>query len=68
MELKLTKKEIELFDKNEELIRMNLVSKAIYNESLNYEFTEMDNKNIWFSEENLVLELYMRKKLNQELW
>ncbi|ACZ01079.1 hypothetical protein [Streptobacillus moniliformis] len=63
MELKLTKKEIELFDKNEELIRMNLVSKAIYNESLNYEFTEMDNKNIWFSEENLVLELYMRKKV-----
>ncbi|CAM3166345.1 hypothetical protein STFE110948_04855 [Streptobacillus felis] len=63
MELKLTEKEIEIFEKNEEAIKMNLVSKAIYNESLNYEFTEEDKKNIWFSEENLVLELYMRKKV-----
>ncbi|WP_156300477.1 hypothetical protein [Streptobacillus canis] len=63
MELKLTEKEIEVFEKNEEAIKMNLVSKAIYNESLNYEFTEIDNKNIWFSEENLILELYMRKKV-----
>ncbi len=63
MELKLTKKEIEIFNKNEEAVKMNLVSKAIYNESLNYEFDESDKKNIWFSEENLVLELYMRKKV-----
>ena len=63
MELKLTKEELEKLEYNENSIRSNLISKALYNESLNYEFSEEDLKNIWFNEENLVLDLYMRKKV-----
>lgn len=63
MKLKLTKDELEKLEYNADAIRFNLVSRALYNESLKYDFTDEDLKRIWFAEQNLVLELYMRKKV-----
>lgn len=67
MKVELTEKEIQIFAKDEKAIRTNLVSKVLYNESLSYEFSEEDLKNIWFNEENLILGLYMRKKVEPRL-
>ena len=63
MELKLSEKELTNLSKDENAIKLNLVSKALYNESLNFKFNEEDLKNIWFNEQNLILDLYMRKKV-----
>lgn len=63
MELKLSEKELKNLSNDENAIRLNLISKALYNESLNFKFTEDDLKNIWFNEQNLILDLYMRKKV-----
>lgn len=63
MELKMTEKELENLSHDEKAIKLNLISKALYNESLNFEFNEEDLKNIWFNEQNLILDLYMRKKV-----
>ena len=63
MELKLSEKELKNLSKDENAIKLNLVSKALYNESLNFKFNEEDLKNIWFNEQNLILDLYMRKKV-----
>ena len=63
MELKLSEKELKNLSKDENAIKLNLVSKALYNESLNFKFNEDDLKNIWFNEQNLILDLYMRKKV-----
>lgn len=63
MKLEITEKELKDLGNNEELIKLNLISKAVYNESLTYEFNEDEKKLIWFNAQNNILELYMRTKV-----
>lgn len=63
MELKLTKEELTKLNNNEDAIKLNLISRVLYNESLNEEFDAEELKVIWFQEQNNILELYMRTKV-----
>ena len=59
MELKLSEKELTNLSKDENAIKLNLVSKALYNESLNFKFNEEDLKNSkYISERVITLPLY----------
>ncbi len=61
LKLELNKKELEMVKYDKEAIRNLLLSRAIYNESLEYEFTNEELKNIEFFEKTEALKLYMRK-------
>lgn len=63
MKVELTKDEIKELGKNEEIIRTNLLSRAIYAESLEYEFSKEELKELWFLTENNILGLYMQNKV-----
>ncbi len=61
LDLKLNEKELEMVNYDKESIRNLLLSRAIYNESLEYEFTKEELKNLEFFEKSEALKLYMRK-------
>ncbi|WP_068267808.1 hypothetical protein [Caviibacter abscessus] len=67
LSLELTEKELEQANYNPEAIKNILVSRAIYNESYNYEFTEEQLEEIKYIEQNEAVRLYMRKTVEPRL-
>ena len=59
--LEMTSDELKAVEYNEEAIKNILVSRAIYNESYNYEFNEKEAEEIKYLEKNEIIRLYMHK-------
>lgn len=67
LSLELTKEELEQAGYNLEAIKNILISRAIYNESYNYEFTPEQLEEIKYIEQNEAVKLYMRKTVEPRL-
>jgi len=67
LSLELTKEELEETKYNPDVIKNLLVSRAIYNESCNHEFTESELEEIKYIEQNEAVKLYMRKTVEPRI-
>ena len=67
LSLELTKEELEEIKYNSDIIKNLLVSRAIYNESCNHEFTESEIEEIKYIEKNEAVKLYIRKAVEPRI-
>ncbi len=67
LKLELNEKELEAIKYDKEAIKSLILSRAIYNESLEYEFTAEEIKNIEFFERTESLKLYVRKNIEPKI-
>lgn len=67
MTLELTTDELKAVDYNLDAIKNILVSRAIYNESYNFEFNENELEELKYLEKNEIIRYYMRKTVEPRL-
>lgn len=67
MTLELTNEELKAANYDLDAIKNILVSRAIYNESYNYEFSEKELEDLKYLEKNEIIRYYMRKTVEPRL-
>lgn len=67
LSLELTEKELNELNGNRENLKTLLISRVLYNESLDFEFSKGQEKEMWFLSENEIIKLYLDQNVEKRV-